>query len=241
MLLQSQEFYREFFSTDQGLSYDTRERYETVFSLIESLALPSSARVLDIGSGRGKIARFLTERFRSVCSVDIVLTNLMRLTLRNHPQLQFAITALPRLPFADNSFDLVVFSEVLEHLELTDQQPAISEIARVIAPDGFVVMSTPNPDSFCEIARRIASQITFRRIRLGSQQLIENHVSPGRLRGMLRSEFSIEAQAGSFYLIPPMRLMVKVPGLFKLSSFIRERGGFLIEDCISTMCYEREV
>ena len=40
------------------------------------------------------------------------------------------------LPFADASFDLVVASEVLEHLE--DDLVAIGELVRVLRPGGWV-------------------------------------------------------------------------------------------------------
>jgi SAM-dependent methyltransferase len=45
------------------------------------------------------------------------------------------------LPFADASFDLVVASEVLEHL--VDDRGAIAELTRVLRPDGRVAISVP--------------------------------------------------------------------------------------------------
>lgn len=46
------------------------------------------------------------------------------------------------LPFEDDSFDAVVVGEILEHVRFPDE--VISEIARVLKPDGVVVGSVPN-------------------------------------------------------------------------------------------------
>jgi SAM-dependent methyltransferase len=46
-------------------------------------------------------------------------------------------------PYGDAAFDCVLFCEILEHL-LLDPDRAVAEIARVVRPGGFVVISTPN-------------------------------------------------------------------------------------------------
>jgi SAM-dependent methyltransferase len=46
------------------------------------------------------------------------------------------------LPYPDESFDLVVITEVLEHLE--NHRAAIAELARVLRPGGHLVLTTPN-------------------------------------------------------------------------------------------------
>jgi ubiquinone/menaquinone biosynthesis C-methylase UbiE len=48
-----------------------------------------------------------------------------------------------RLPFADNSFDLVFSEWVFEHLK--DPQPALAEVDRVLEPGGSFVVVVPNP------------------------------------------------------------------------------------------------
>jgi SAM-dependent methyltransferase len=47
------------------------------------------------------------------------------------------------LPYADGSFDTVLFCEVLEHL-IVDPLFALGEIHRVLAPDGQLLLTTPN-------------------------------------------------------------------------------------------------
>ncbi len=56
---------------------------------------------------------------------------------------------ITRLPFARCSFDLVVCSEVLEHIQ--DHCGAVREIARVLKPEGHLVISVPRrwPETVC--------------------------------------------------------------------------------------------
>ena len=46
------------------------------------------------------------------------------------------------LPYPDESFDLVVLTEVIEHLE--NHRAALSEVARVLRPGGHLILTTPN-------------------------------------------------------------------------------------------------
>jgi SAM-dependent methyltransferase len=50
------------------------------------------------------------------------------------------------LPFEDDRFDLVVCFEVIEHVEGQDE--VIAELARVLAPDGILALSSPNRDVY---------------------------------------------------------------------------------------------
>lgn len=45
------------------------------------------------------------------------------------------------IPYQDQSFDLVIANHVLEHVG--DDKRALSEIRRVLAPDGFAILQTP--------------------------------------------------------------------------------------------------
>ena len=74
-----------------------------------------------------------------------------------------------KFPYKDNYFDLVVFTEVLEHLP---QSPlhALKEIYRVLMPQGKMVLTTPN------IARSInrAKMILGKSVSYPLQQVLEN-------------------------------------------------------------------
>jgi SAM-dependent methyltransferase len=59
------------------------------------------------------------------------------------------------LPFADGTFHVVVFCEVIEHL-LMDPVGALLEIRRVLRPEGRLILSTPNVARLENVARLVA-------------------------------------------------------------------------------------
>lgn len=90
--------------------------------------------LLDIGTGNGEISYFLNTEF-VVTSVDI---EDQRCSKNGYSFL----VANETLPFADNSFDIVVSNHVIEHV--ADQSLHLSEIARVLKTSGIVYLATPN-------------------------------------------------------------------------------------------------
>lgn len=106
----------------------------------------STARVADVGAGRGYFARVLCERLAAehgldprahVCACDALPASF-----------EFDGIACDKLrddgrtPWPDASFDAVVSIEVIEHVE--DQFAFLRELARIAKPGGLVVVSTPN-------------------------------------------------------------------------------------------------
>ncbi len=62
--------------------------------------------------------------------------------LREHDTMMFNVEE-DEFPFADHSFDVVLFCEIIEHL-LMDPLAALREIHRVLEPGGILVLTTPN-------------------------------------------------------------------------------------------------
>jgi len=95
-------------------------------------------RVLDLGCGRGGIVERLG-RHGCWIGVDADLRSLVEHRL---PWLPRGLAHAEALPFADDTFDIVATSWVLEHL----RQPAVAfhEIARVLRPGGAFLCLTPN-------------------------------------------------------------------------------------------------
>ena len=102
-------------------------------------------RVLDLSAGRGEIAAALAS---DGCSVRGTHFRADDYKLANAPPMPAGVPIdsdvdlTGALPYPDAAFDLVVLCEVAEHLPT--EIPVIAEIGRVLAPGGFLILSTPN-------------------------------------------------------------------------------------------------
>ena len=64
-------------------------------------------------------------------------------------------TELAKLPFTDQSFDCILFCEVLEHLTI-DPVFTLLELHRVLKPSGHLILTTPNVARLENVARLMA-------------------------------------------------------------------------------------
>jgi ubiquinone/menaquinone biosynthesis C-methylase UbiE len=100
-------------------------------------------RVLDAGCGVGWGSELLRRAgAASVVGVDISDEALADARQRA-PECEFVPGDLRKLPFPDGEFDVVVCMEALEHTD--DIGGTLDQLARVLRPDGVVLVSSPNP------------------------------------------------------------------------------------------------
>jgi SAM-dependent methyltransferase len=99
-------------------------------------------RVLDLGSGTGEFTQVANDSGASeVIGVEVAEAAIARARAQ-HPALDFRLTPIEGpLPLADASFDLVWASEVIEHI--ADTAVWMSEVRRVLAPGGRLLLTTP--------------------------------------------------------------------------------------------------
>lgn len=101
--------------------------------------------VLEVGCRAGNLTQHFAKE-NTVVGVDIDRTALKLFQERLGCQGHWVDVDVEPLPFPDQSFDTVVFSEVMEHVRFP--QKALGEIRRVLKPAGRLIGSVPNSFRF---------------------------------------------------------------------------------------------
>ncbi len=105
-------------------------------------ALPAPARILDVGCGDGFATSVAARRndFHHFVGLDWSAPSLAQAAARGVTVVRAGLDA--PLPVRSGSVDVVIMSEVIEHLVDTDS--AVEEAHRVLRPGGSLLLSTPN-------------------------------------------------------------------------------------------------
>jgi ubiquinone/menaquinone biosynthesis C-methylase UbiE len=118
-------------------------RYEAVRELVAGKV------VLDIASGSGYGTQILAESAKKVYGVDVSEDSVEY--AKHHfggKNIEFKVGDAVTIPLDDDSVELVVCYETIEHIK--DYEQFLREIKRVLQPGGRLILSTPNEDEFHE-------------------------------------------------------------------------------------------
>ena len=109
-------------------------------------------RVLDVACGEGYGSALLAGAAAEVTGVDIDAPTLAhaRAAYADRGNVEFVHGSAAALPLPDACVDAVVSFETIEHLDARDQPAMLAEFARVLTPDGFVVLSSPNRPEYSD-------------------------------------------------------------------------------------------
>ena len=135
------EFYRTKFVSDEVLDsryFNPLDRFDMRFARTMWVYdnISSGSDVLDLGCGAGMLA-LLKRKNVSLTGVDLS-TECALAAKRNGYDASFS-ASLSQLPFADNSFDYVVTLDVLGHVAFEEKDAVLTEIKRVLRPDGVTL------------------------------------------------------------------------------------------------------
>jgi len=185
-------------------------------TMIDQLIRPhlqAGSRLLEIGCGAGNLLLQASVRGSYPVALDLAMRSLtfVRSCLqeaRSGPEAPngFACTQAisELLPLADGSFDCVLLSEVIEHLEAP--QVSIREASRILRPGGRFLVTTPNYRSLWPMM-----EWTVDLLNMAPQMAGEQHISrfhPVSLRRLLvDSGLGIE-YFGSIYSLSPFLSLV---------------------------------
>lgn len=110
---------------------------KNLFKKFKEIKLPKNAKILDVGCGSGTLANFWKEQGYDVTGLDMSDRSLEITSRKGVHCVKGDVTK--RLPFEDNTFDLVYSDGLLEHF--IDPKPVLEEIYRV--SKGYVLTMVP--------------------------------------------------------------------------------------------------
>lgn len=129
-------------TTGTPVTPEAADMMYTRYALAASLA--AGARVLELGCGAGQGLGLISAHARLTVGGDY--SKALLDSARRHYGARVPLVRLSaeQLPFADRSFDLVLFFEATYYVP--DMAAAFQEIARVLAPGGTVLFVNANPE-----------------------------------------------------------------------------------------------
>lgn len=116
------------------------EKKRLVFTFLEDF---KGKKILDLGSGEGVFVRDLKALGHDIHGLDLHVES--DLVTRG---------SILAPPYQDQSFDIILCLDVIEHLNPNEQPVALGEIRRLLRPEGVFVCSVPN-------LAHLASRFTF--------------------------------------------------------------------------------
>jgi len=127
----------------KALGYRLKRRTKEVIKAILKYKGGEIVSILDVGCADGKMLELLLEEVE-VCNYkgvdfDQKLINLANEDIKKHLEVGNALN----LRFKDNSFDVLISTAVIEHLE--NPEKFLKESYRVLKEGGIIILTTPNP------------------------------------------------------------------------------------------------
>jgi SAM-dependent methyltransferase len=155
--------------------------YHFVEKEIRSLA--NTDRVLEVGFGAGYGTPILAGVCGSVVGIDVEQQAVDHASSEYaEPNVSFKLYDGTTIPFDDNSFDIVVSFQVIEHV--VDDAHFVGELCRVLKPGGRLYISTPN-----RLTRLEPGEKPFNRFHV-------REYSPDQLKFLLEGQFYKVAMMG---------------------------------------------
>ena len=146
----SADFWREIYEHTDVTSRVYQTRFHTVLDQVDRLRLPADSRVLEVGCGAGHTTVALAQRGFLVDALDAAQAMASQTgTLVEQFGLSQRVSTgtgdIYHLPYPDASFPLALAIGVLPWL--ADRDRAVNELARIIAPGGYLLITMDNSRS----------------------------------------------------------------------------------------------
>jgi len=175
--------------------------YLTKMAFVESFLdrFGKDKKILDAGCGEGLLVEQFCERGFDVSGIDM------------HYESEYVLRGnICATDYESGSFDMIMCLDVLEHLSYEDQEKAINEFHRILAPNGVLLITVPNLAHF---ASRVSFLLTGRLLRTSDAR---RHIGDRPITeyiDMITPQFQIDKRKGFFPTFPIISaLTLLIPG-----------------------------
>src|SRR5438309_7303102 len=133
-----------------------RTRRDWIIAKIRECAIARPGRALEIGFGAGVYLPAMAEAYREVVASDVDQAHLdhARDIAAKYANLRLVADDIAKSKLPEHSCDLVLCSEVIEHIGGTAQ--VLTGIRRLVAPGGWLILSTPQRHSAVGLVCKVA-------------------------------------------------------------------------------------
>lgn len=188
------EFYKQLYTKNSQVNPAYKIYDKLRIQGVKKFIVDLESTMLIVGCGNRNDIEFLTIS-KKTYAFDLSFQAVQRI---NYQKNVFTADALA-IPFNNGIFDIVICSEVLEHIP--DIDLALEEFYRVLKQDGTLIISTPNWWSLFGLSRWLGEFFTKRMISSDNQPY-DDWKTIIKLNKELKPYFSIESILGVWYLPP---------------------------------------
>lgn len=100
-------------------------------------------KVLDVGSWTGPFEALIDDLAKEITAVDVE-ERALKILKKNFPKVVCVKAKSHNLPFKNESFDVVTFWDVIEHIPIGYELATLNEINRVLKKGGYLFLATPH-------------------------------------------------------------------------------------------------
>jgi SAM-dependent methyltransferase len=194
-----------FYYSSPSISWFNYQRKKVILRYFKKLEKGRKLNILDVGVGKGKILFEIQKKsvkahnYYGIDVDELILdyprSFTKRNSLKNFHFLNLDISKKGWSKKINKKFDLIILSEVIEHLFPEDQQIVLKEIEKILSPNGLFIITCPNKS--CQIKKiiRILQKVPGIKnslSKLGKFKGSKGHVAEPSFFGLERSASDFE-------------------------------------------------
>ncbi len=201
------------YSSYAGLNEETRRKKAAkIISILKSRVDLAACDLLDVGTGSGHIIALIAPECQNATSINLEDERVVKEGYR------FVKVDDVRIPFADESFDVVISNQVIEHIP--PQSEHLREIHRVLKKGGVAYLATPSRFTLIEPHFKLpflswlpkSAANAYARL-FGHKQFDIYPLTLGRVRAMTEGLFRVENMSVAVIKEPDRYKLDMLPSL----------------------------